>query len=548
MRDAGGGWREATVEGVGAGARYFYLLDGERRRPDPASRAQPDGVHGPSEVVDPRRFAWRHAAAAAAACASSSSTSCTSAPSRARARSTPPPRSSAGSSISASPPSRSCRSPASPGARNWGYDGVGWFAPQAIATAAPTACARSSTPATATASPSSSTSSTTTSAPRETTSASSGPTSRRAITRRGATPSITTGDAGGAPIRARQRAHVVRRLSASTGCASTRCTPSPTPRRATSSPTWRRWRAARQRLIIAESDLGDVNVIAPSAGGLGLRRAVVGRFPPRAARRRHRRAARLLRRLRHRRAAGDGDARRLRLPGAALAASRAAVRHTRRASCPASASSSARRTTIKSAIAPSVSGSRSWCPAASTRWRRRCCSRPRCRCCSWARSTAIRRRSNISPIIRTPGWRRRCATAGGASSRVQRRGGARSAGARDARPLGHRSRARRRRASRRAAPLVSRADARCGASIRSCARQDARASPSSTRRRGGARAAARRAHRRRRVAARARAAPQLPKSGWRIALDAGDFGGATGAAVDRNIVTLPAWGAVILLA
>ena len=41
---------------------------------------------------------------------------------------------------------------------------------------------------------------------------------------------------------------------------------------------------------------------------------------------------------------------------------------------------------------------------------------------------------------------------------------------------------------------------------------------------------------------------QLPKSGWRIALDAGDFGGATGAAVNRNIVTLPAWGAVILLA
>jgi len=61
MRDAGGGWREAVVEGIGAGARYFYLLDGERRRPDPASRALPDGVHGPSEVVDPRAFAWRNA-------------------------------------------------------------------------------------------------------------------------------------------------------------------------------------------------------------------------------------------------------------------------------------------------------------------------------------------------------------------------------------------------------------------------------------------------------------------------------------------------------
>lgn len=31
-------------------ARYFYLLDGKKKRPDPASRYQPDGVHGPSQV------------------------------------------------------------------------------------------------------------------------------------------------------------------------------------------------------------------------------------------------------------------------------------------------------------------------------------------------------------------------------------------------------------------------------------------------------------------------------------------------------------------
>jgi maltooligosyltrehalose trehalohydrolase len=61
MQDAGNGWREAFVDGVGAGVRYFYLLDGERRRPDPAARALPDGVHGPAEVVDPRTFAWKHA-------------------------------------------------------------------------------------------------------------------------------------------------------------------------------------------------------------------------------------------------------------------------------------------------------------------------------------------------------------------------------------------------------------------------------------------------------------------------------------------------------
>ena len=49
---------EARVPGVGAGADYFYLLDGERERPDPVSRFQPAGVHGPSRVVDPEAFRW----------------------------------------------------------------------------------------------------------------------------------------------------------------------------------------------------------------------------------------------------------------------------------------------------------------------------------------------------------------------------------------------------------------------------------------------------------------------------------------------------------
>ena len=39
------------------GDRYWYWLDGTVRRPDPASRSQPDGVHGPSQVIDPM-FAW----------------------------------------------------------------------------------------------------------------------------------------------------------------------------------------------------------------------------------------------------------------------------------------------------------------------------------------------------------------------------------------------------------------------------------------------------------------------------------------------------------
>ncbi len=47
------GYHHATVAGVTAGSRYFYRVDGGPRRPDPASRFQPQGVHGPSEVVDP---------------------------------------------------------------------------------------------------------------------------------------------------------------------------------------------------------------------------------------------------------------------------------------------------------------------------------------------------------------------------------------------------------------------------------------------------------------------------------------------------------------
>src|SRR5947209_3618668 len=49
---------EARVEGVGAGADYFYVVNGGRERPDPVSRFQPAGVHGPSRVVGPEEFEW----------------------------------------------------------------------------------------------------------------------------------------------------------------------------------------------------------------------------------------------------------------------------------------------------------------------------------------------------------------------------------------------------------------------------------------------------------------------------------------------------------
>ncbi len=47
--------------GVHAGDRYVYRLDGAGAFPDPASRFQPDGVHGPSEVIDPSTYKWHDA-------------------------------------------------------------------------------------------------------------------------------------------------------------------------------------------------------------------------------------------------------------------------------------------------------------------------------------------------------------------------------------------------------------------------------------------------------------------------------------------------------
>ena len=40
------------------GTKYFYLIDHCKRRADPASRFQPEGVHGPSQVVDDSSFEW----------------------------------------------------------------------------------------------------------------------------------------------------------------------------------------------------------------------------------------------------------------------------------------------------------------------------------------------------------------------------------------------------------------------------------------------------------------------------------------------------------
>lgn len=53
-----GGWFEGFARDVGVGAKYRFRIDDELDVPDPASPFQPEGVHGPGEIVDPRSFVW----------------------------------------------------------------------------------------------------------------------------------------------------------------------------------------------------------------------------------------------------------------------------------------------------------------------------------------------------------------------------------------------------------------------------------------------------------------------------------------------------------
>jgi maltooligosyltrehalose trehalohydrolase len=52
-----GGYFSGHVPSAREGSLYWYVIGGDRR-PDPASRFQPDGPHGPSQVIDPSKFAW----------------------------------------------------------------------------------------------------------------------------------------------------------------------------------------------------------------------------------------------------------------------------------------------------------------------------------------------------------------------------------------------------------------------------------------------------------------------------------------------------------
>jgi maltooligosyltrehalose trehalohydrolase len=59
-RDAAG-WAEWVTRDAPPGTRYAFRIDGDLLVPDPASRFQPDDVHGSSEVIDPLDYAWSDA-------------------------------------------------------------------------------------------------------------------------------------------------------------------------------------------------------------------------------------------------------------------------------------------------------------------------------------------------------------------------------------------------------------------------------------------------------------------------------------------------------
>lgn len=57
MQQGERGYFTASAENIPAGTLYLYRLDGNKERPDPVSRFQPRGVHGPSQVID-THFDW----------------------------------------------------------------------------------------------------------------------------------------------------------------------------------------------------------------------------------------------------------------------------------------------------------------------------------------------------------------------------------------------------------------------------------------------------------------------------------------------------------
>ena len=58
MQAIGSGYWQLTTDAIAPGTQYFYQLGDDLERPDPASQFQPNGVHGPSQVINHTTFSW----------------------------------------------------------------------------------------------------------------------------------------------------------------------------------------------------------------------------------------------------------------------------------------------------------------------------------------------------------------------------------------------------------------------------------------------------------------------------------------------------------
>ena len=65
LEKTGRGYHEAVAQDVAPGDLYLFDLAEAGEHPDPASRFQPQGVHGPSQVVDARELVVQKASQAA---------------------------------------------------------------------------------------------------------------------------------------------------------------------------------------------------------------------------------------------------------------------------------------------------------------------------------------------------------------------------------------------------------------------------------------------------------------------------------------------------
>jgi maltooligosyltrehalose trehalohydrolase len=131
LEPQGDGLFAVTARAARVGSDYLYLLDDGSARPDPVSRHQPAGVHGPSRVVDPAAFAWSDARWAGLPLESAIfyelhvGTFTAGGTFEAAIDRLDHLRSLGVNAIELMPVAQF------PGERNWGYDGVGLYAPQA---------------------------------------------------------------------------------------------------------------------------------------------------------------------------------------------------------------------------------------------------------------------------------------------------------------------------------------------------------------------------------------------------------------------------------